>query len=58
MHGGDDPITLKSGSEAFQKGLKGKNSLKIWPGLLHEIHNEPEQGDVSKMMRDFVWADV
>ncbi|MBP6723167.1 MAG: lysophospholipase [Bacteroidia bacterium] len=58
MHGGDDPITLKSGSEAFQKGLKGKNSLKIWPGLLHEIHNEPEQGDVLKMMRDFVLAEM
>lgn len=58
MHGGDDPITLASGSTAFQKGLKGKNSFKIWPGLLHEIHNEPEQGDVLKTMLDFVNAEI
>ncbi len=45
-HGSDDRITSASGSEWFAKNYTGDITLKIWNGLYHEIHNEPEQADV------------
>lgn len=54
MHGDADKITLASGSQEFQKSLKGKHRLKIWPGLYHEIHNEPEKGEVLQEMLGFI----
>lgn len=46
MHGGHDNITAASGSQAFTEKTKGDVTLKIWAGLFHEIHNEPEQQEV------------
>lgn len=50
LHGGDDPLCSASGSEAFFASLPDGSSppsaLKVYPGLLHEIFNEPEQEDV------------
>jgi alpha-beta hydrolase superfamily lysophospholipase len=43
MHGSADGLTAASGTEDFAKGIKGDVSLKIWDGLYHEIHNEPEK---------------
>lgn len=40
MHAGDDQITSKVATESFVKQLKSKVTMKIWPGLYHEIHNE------------------
>ncbi|HSM70114.1 MAG TPA: hypothetical protein VK851_01095 [Anaerolineales bacterium] len=38
------------------RGRNEKNStLKLWDGLHHEIHNEPEQADVFKFMIE--WLD-
>ncbi len=58
MHGGADPITYPSGSEDFAK-LAGENNkdvtLKIWDGLYHEIHNEPQQAEVFRVMIE--WLD-
>jgi alpha-beta hydrolase superfamily lysophospholipase len=45
-HGSDDRLTSSPGSEWFAKNYTGDIKLKIWNGLYHEIHNEPEQADV------------
>ena len=58
MHGKDDKLTYPSGSADFAKLAGGKNkdiTLKLWDGLYHEIHNEPEQEDVFKVMIE--WLD-
>jgi alpha-beta hydrolase superfamily lysophospholipase len=58
MHGKDDKLTFASGSEDFAKLARGKNkdvTLKVWDGLYHEIHNEPEQAEVFKVMIE--WLD-
>jgi len=53
MHGKADKLTYASGSEDFAK-LAGETNkdvtLKLWNGLYHEIHNEPEKADVFKVM--------
>jgi len=58
MHGMDDKLTYASGSEDFAKlaGKAGRDvTLKLWDGLYHELHNEPEQAEVFKFMTE--WLD-
>ena len=57
MHGKEDKLTYPSGSEDFAKlaGEKKDVTLKLWDGLYHEIHNEPEQAEVFKVM--IAWLD-
>lgn len=58
MHGTKDQLTYPSGSEDFAKLAKENNTdvtLKLWDGLYHEIHNEPEQKEVFKFMIE--WLD-
>jgi alpha-beta hydrolase superfamily lysophospholipase len=58
MHGKADKLTYPSGSADFAKlaGEKNKDvTLKLWDGLYHEIHNEPEQAEVFKVMIE--WLD-
>jgi len=50
MHGGADPITSAEASRQFAEKA-GKNvTLRIWDGMYHEIHNEPDQAEVFKVM--------
>ncbi len=59
MHGKADVLTYPSGSEDFAKLAGKKNgdvTLKLWDGLYHEIHNEPEQADVFRAM--VAWLDA
>jgi acylglycerol lipase len=47
LHGGDDSMVNPSGSTlAYETVGSQDKTLKLYPGLLHEIMNEPEQGDV------------
>jgi alpha-beta hydrolase superfamily lysophospholipase len=47
LHGEEDPMCPVSGSRAFHEGLHVAGSrLKTYPGLRHEIFNEPEQAEV------------
>ena len=46
MHGDADAIAYVSGSEEFARLIKEDCTLKIWPGLWHETHNEPEKDQV------------
>lgn len=55
MHGADDRITLPSGTESLKNKWSGKVDLKIWPGMLHEIHNEKEKRAVWQFTID--WLD-
>jgi acylglycerol lipase len=43
MHGSEDGLTSFAASKAFAARVKGNISFKDWPGLYHEIHNEPEK---------------
>jgi acylglycerol lipase len=50
MHGTDDQIAYARGSQEFA-GLVGCDcTLKLWDGLYHEIHNEPEKDQVFAFM--------
>ncbi len=55
MHGSEDKITSAEASREFAEKAGEKVTLKIWEGLYHETHNEPEQGDVFKKIID--WLD-
>jgi alpha-beta hydrolase superfamily lysophospholipase len=47
LHGEADPICPVEGSRAFHAGLRMPGSaLRVYPGLRHEIFNEPERGTV------------
>jgi alpha-beta hydrolase superfamily lysophospholipase len=46
MHGDGDRITSAEASREFAARLGERCTLKIWPGLYHEIHNEPDQRQV------------
>lgn len=59
MHGTGDRITYSHGSADFAR-LAAKNNqdvtLKLWDGLYHELHNEPEQEQVIQLMIDWLNA--
>jgi alpha-beta hydrolase superfamily lysophospholipase len=43
LHGEDDPICDPQGSRRFHAGLTDPASeLRLYPGLRHEIFNEPQ----------------
>jgi alpha-beta hydrolase superfamily lysophospholipase len=52
MHGGADGITSAQATQDFAARVQGNVSCRIWDGLYHEIHNEPEQLQVFQ----YVWA--
>jgi alpha-beta hydrolase superfamily lysophospholipase len=56
MHGGDDTLTFPSGSRlVVERATSVDKTLKIWPGLRHEIFNEPEGPEVITYVID--WLD-
>jgi alpha-beta hydrolase superfamily lysophospholipase len=47
LHGGDDSMVLPEGSELFYRLVSSRDkTLKIYPGLYHEVFNEPERDDI------------
>jgi acylglycerol lipase len=50
MHGAADRLTYPRGSQEFAALVPGDCTLKLWDGLYHEIHNEPEQNEVFAFM--------
>jgi len=56
VHGGADRLCPPSGSELmFREAASADKTLKIYPGLYHEVHNEPEKDTV---LADLVaWLD-
>ena len=45
-HGTGDQIAYSQGSENFARQVPRNASLKLWEGLFHELHNEPEKEQV------------
>ena len=56
MHGGEDRITSAEISRDFAERAGELCTLRIWDGLYHEIHNEPEKQEVLQKMVD--WLDA
>ena len=46
MHGKEDKLGYPRGSEEFAGLVEQDCTLKLWDGLYHEVHNEPEQDEV------------
>jgi len=55
MHGGDDKLSSVEASREFADKVTEKCTLKIWDGLYHEIHNEPEKEEIFKFLIN--WLD-
>jgi acylglycerol lipase len=55
MHGEKDQLGYVEGAREFASKIKGDCTLKIWPGLFHEVHNEPEKEEVFEYLRN--WLD-
>ncbi len=55
MHGSADRLVFPSGSQDFCRLIQGDCTLKIWEGMYHEIHNEPDKENVFSTMID--WMD-
>ncbi len=58
MHGGDDKIISVKASHEFANTKTKNCTLKIWDGLYHEIHNEPEKEEVFKFLIDWLDREV
>jgi alpha-beta hydrolase superfamily lysophospholipase len=54
MHGSEDRLVFPSGSQDFCRLVKSDCTLKIWDGMYHEIHNEPEKERVIDFMVDWM----
>ena len=56
MHGELDQLGYPKGSEIFANLIKGDCTLKIWQGLYHELHNEPEKDMVFEFTMNWLEA--
>jgi alpha-beta hydrolase superfamily lysophospholipase len=46
VHGGADRLTSVLGSREFAGKVRDDCTLKVWEGLYHETHNEPQKDEV------------
>lgn len=57
LHGSDDKLTDPAGSEWLIETVASKTkAVKIYPGLYHEIFNEPERDQVIQDVVDWIRA--
>ncbi|MEQ9462161.1 MAG: alpha/beta hydrolase [Haliea sp.] len=57
MHGEADVMTAPAGSEAFCAGVGSQDvTLQVYPGLYHEIFNEPERLQVLEHLAGWLQA--
>jgi alpha-beta hydrolase superfamily lysophospholipase len=56
MHGSADAICFADGTRDFAGKVPGDCTLKIWEGLYHEVHNEPQKGEVLGYLVDWLNA--
>lgn len=54
MHGDSDKITSHRATIEFSQKVKSFTWLKIWEGLVHELHNEPEKKAVFSFMLNWI----
>lgn len=53
-HGTGDQITSYKATEEFAAKMKVKATLKLWPQLYHETHNEIEKQEVLSFMGEWI----
>ena len=59
MWAGSDRCVAPAGSAAFAAAApRDVVTVREWPGLFHEIFNEPEQGEVLKVLDDWIATHV
>jgi alpha-beta hydrolase superfamily lysophospholipase len=46
VHGTADQLTYPTGSKEFASRVPGNCTLRLWEGLYHETHNEPQKDQV------------
>jgi alpha-beta hydrolase superfamily lysophospholipase len=54
FHGSEDRLTLAQASQEFAAKVPADCTCKIWPGLYHETHNEPQKAEVIAFMLDWL----
>jgi acylglycerol lipase len=54
MHGDSDKITSHQATIEFSQKAKSFTWLKIWEGLTHELHNEPEKQAVFNFVLNWI----
>lgn len=55
LHGGADAVVDPSTSlTVYEHASSAEKTLKIFPGLYHELHNEPEREDVLRFIVDWL----
>jgi len=54
MHGTADRLTSYEASREFAQTAGAKVTLRLWEGLYHEIHNEPQKAEVLQTMLDWL----
>ncbi len=54
MHGTADQLAYPSGSQEFAAQVRNNCTLKLWEGLSHELHNEPEKEKVFEYLIDWL----
>jgi alpha-beta hydrolase superfamily lysophospholipase len=58
MHGEDDIIALPEGSKRLAASASGDVTLKLWPGLYHFIHHEPDGAKEQVLAFAADWLDA
>jgi acylglycerol lipase len=56
MHGSADALASVEASRQFAARVPGDCTFKLWEGLYHETHNEPEKQDVLAFVVDWLRA--
>ncbi|MDQ3539729.1 MAG: lysophospholipase [Chloroflexota bacterium] len=55
MHGANDTLTFPSGTRAlYERASSADKTLKLWPGMKHEIFNEPDRREVVTSTLDWI----
>ena len=57
LHGGADPLTLPEGAALIRaRSGSADTTVRIFEGLYHEVHNEPEREEVLACVADWLAA--
>jgi alpha-beta hydrolase superfamily lysophospholipase len=56
FHGSHDRITTPDASREFASKVPGDCTFKLWDGLYHETHNEPQKTEVLAYMTQWIKA--
>ncbi|MCH5373226.1 MAG: lysophospholipase, partial [Planctomycetes bacterium] len=54
MHGDDDPITSVEASRQFGANSRSSCTLKIWEGMVHELHWDTRRAEVLSYVIDWL----